>query len=105
MILLTYKKQTKHFHCSYEAVQLISSHKMHVFGQIDNSTLMYKKTRYECKTHASVIIIIILLDLKSHNTCNKGNKYMEKCRTILYINIFNLFHEAITGEAVVSGLA
>ena len=43
MILLTYKKQTKHFHSTYEAVQLISSHKMHVFGQIAHPILMYQK--------------------------------------------------------------
>ena len=28
-------------------------------------------------------------------TCNQGNKYMEMCSTILFINICNLFHGGI----------
>ena len=31
----------------------------------------------------------LLMDLRSYNTCNQGNKYMEICRTILCINITN----------------
>ena len=32
-----------------------------------------------------------LMGLRSLKTCNQGNKYMEMCRTILCINICNLF--------------
>ena len=35
--------------------------------------------------------------LKSQNTCNQGNKYMEMCTTILCINICNVFHKRVTG--------
>ena len=33
----------------------------------------------------------LLMGLRSHNTCNQGNKYMEICRTLplLCINIGN----------------
>ena len=31
----------------------------------------------------------LLMALRSHNTCNQGNKYMEMYRTILCINICN----------------
>ena len=37
--------------------------------------------------------LALLMGLRSHKTCNQGNKYMEMCRTILCINICNLFHE------------
>ena len=29
----------------------------------------------------------LLMGLRSHKTCNQGNKYMEMCRTILVIKI------------------
>ena len=32
-----------------------------------------------------------------HVTYNQGNKYMETCRTILCINICNVFHKGVTG--------
>ena len=31
----------------------------------------------------------LLMGLRSHNTCNQGNKYMEIYRTLLCINISN----------------
>ena len=37
----------------------------------------------------------LLMGLRSHNTCNQGNKYMEICRTILCTNIWNLFYEGV----------
>ena len=37
----------------------------------------------------------LLMGLRSHKTCNQGNKYMEMCRTILCINICNLFHDSV----------
>ena len=40
--------------------------------------------------------LALLMGLRSYKTCNQGNKYMEMCRTILCINIFNLFHEVIS---------
>ena len=30
--------------------------------------------------------LALLMGLRSHKTCNQGNKYMEMCRTILCIN-------------------
>ena len=41
--------------------------------------------------------LALLIELRSHKTCNQGNKYMEMCRTILYINICNLFYEGVRG--------
>ena len=41
--------------------------------------------------------LALLMGLGSHKICNQGNKYMEKCRTILCINICNLFHEGVRG--------
>ena len=40
--------------------------------------------------------LALLKGLRSHNTCNQGNKYMEMCRTILCINISNVFHKGVT---------
>ena len=40
--------------------------------------------------------LALLKGLRSHNTCNRGNKYMEMCRTILCINICNVFHKGVT---------
>ena len=37
----------------------------------------------------------LLIDQLSHTTCNKENKHIEICRTILCINICHLFHEGI----------
>ena len=37
----------------------------------------------------------LLMGLRLHRTCNQGNKYMVMCRTILCINICNLFHEGV----------
>ena len=42
--------------------------------------------------------LALLMGLRSHKTCNQGNKYMEMCRTILCINICNLFHEGVIGN-------
>ena len=39
--------------------------------------------------------LALLTALRSHKTCNQGNKYMVMCRTILFINIRNLFHEGV----------
>ena len=39
--------------------------------------------------------LALLMGLRSHKTYNQGNKYMEMCRTILYINMCNLFHEGV----------
>ena len=39
----------------------------------------------------------LLMELRSHKTCNQGNKYMEMCRTILCTIICNLFHEGVRG--------
>ena len=39
----------------------------------------------------------LLMGLRSHKTCNQGNKYMVMCKTILCINICNLFHEGVRG--------
>ena len=33
-----------------------------------------------------VSFMSVLMGLRSHNTCNQGNKYMEICRTMLYTN-------------------
>ena len=41
--------------------------------------------------------LALLKGLRSHNTCNQGNKYMEMGRTILCINIYNVFHKGVTG--------
>ena len=41
--------------------------------------------------------LALLMGLRSHKICNQENKYMEMCRTILRINICNLFHEEVTG--------
>ena len=47
---------------------------------------------------AEIACLLALLNgLKSHKTCNQGNKYMEMCRTILCINTSNLFHEGVRG--------
>ena len=42
-------------------------------------------------------ILALLMGLRLHKTCNQGNKYMEMCRTILCINIRNLFREGVRG--------
>ena len=42
-------------------------------------------------------LLALLMGLRSHKTCNQGNKYMVMCRTILYINISNLFYEGVRG--------
>ena len=42
-------------------------------------------------------LLALLMELRSHKTCNQGNKYMEMRRTILCINICNLFHEGVRG--------
>ena len=42
-------------------------------------------------------VLALLMGLRSHDTCNQGNKYMEMCTTILCINIYNLFHEGVRG--------
>ena len=31
--------------------------------------------------------LALIMGLRSHKTCNQGNKYMEMCRTILCTNI------------------
>ena len=36
-----------------------------------------------------VCFLSLLMGLRSHNTCNQGNKYMEIYRTILCINIWS----------------
>ena len=41
--------------------------------------------------------LALLMGLRLHKKCNQGNKYMEMCRTILCINICNLFHEEVRG--------
>ena len=41
--------------------------------------------------------LALLMGLRLHKTCKKGNKYMEMCGTILCINISNLFHEGVRG--------
>ena len=41
--------------------------------------------------------LALLMGLKSHKTCNQGNKCMVMCRTILCINICNLFHTGVRG--------
>ena len=45
--------------------------------------------------------LALLMGLRSHKTCNQGNKYMEMCRTILCINICNLFHEGKRGLEII----
>ena len=42
---------------------------------------------------ACFLALLLLKGLRSHNTCNQGNKYMEMCRTI---NICNVFHKGVT---------
>ena len=46
----------------------------------------------------------LLMELRSHKTYYKGNKYMEIYRTILYMNncICTLFHEEVRGSEVIS---
>ena len=39
--------------------------------------------------------LALLMELRSHNTYNQENKYMEIYRTILCINICNQFHDYI----------
>ena len=39
--------------------------------------------------------LVLLMGLRSHKACNQGNKYMLMCRTILCINICNLFLEFV----------
>ena len=41
--------------------------------------------------------LILLKDVKLHNTCNLRHNDMEICRTTLCINICNLFHERARG--------
>ena len=41
--------------------------------------------------------LALVMGLRSHKTRNQANKYMEMCRTILCINICNLFHEVERG--------
>ena len=45
--------------------------------------------------------LALLMGLRLHKTCNQGNKYMEMCRTIVCINICNLFHEGVRGQEVI----
>ena len=45
--------------------------------------------------------LALLMGLKSHKTCNQGNKYIEMCRTKLGINICNLFHEGVRGLEII----
>ena len=45
--------------------------------------------------------LALLMGLKLHKTCNQGNKYIEMCRTILGINICNLFHEGVRGLEII----
>ena len=42
-----------------------------------------------------VCFLALLMRLGSHETCNQENKYVEMCRTILCINICNLFHKGV----------
>ena len=42
--------------------------------------------------------LALLKVLRSHNTCNQGNKYMEMCRAILCINMCNVFYKGVTGK-------
>ena len=44
----------------------------------------------------------LLMDLRSYNTCNQGNKYMEIGQTILCLNIYKQFHEGLRGYEVIS---
>ena len=39
--------------------------------------------------------LALLMRLRSHKTCNQGHKYVKMCRTILCINICNLFNEGV----------
>ena len=41
--------------------------------------------------------LALLMGLRLHKTCNQVNKYMLMCRTILCINICNVFHEGVRG--------
>ena len=45
--------------------------------------------------------LALLKGLRSHKTCDQGNKYMEMSRTILCINKCNLFHEGVRGQEVI----
>ena len=48
-----------------------------------------------------VCYLVLLMGLRPHKACNQGNKYMLMCRTILCINICNLFLEGVRGLEVI----
>ena len=58
---------------------------------------MFQKKHTDMNMAEIACFLALLMRLRSHKTCNQGNKYLEMCRTILCINICNLFHEGVRG--------
>ena len=58
---------------------------------------MFQKKNTDMNLAEIACLQALLMGLRSHKTCNQGNKYMEMCRTILCINICNLFNEGVRG--------
>ena len=69
---------------------------LHIFKQTTHQKLMFQKTTDMNKAEIACFLAL-LMGLKSHKTCNQGNKYMVMCKTIVCINICNLFHEGVRG--------
>ena len=83
----------------YDSIKIyyILCAQLHIFQQTTNQKLMFQKKTTDMNMDEIACFLALLMGLRSHKTCNQRNIYMEMCRTILCINICNLFHAGVRG--------